>query len=74
MEMKFRTPIKEMTPQQKEWFATAMVAVVLADGSVSKGEVESLLNSISFVSDPVAVDRLKKHVQFQTAPPIPGFI
>lgn len=47
--------------------------MVLADGSVSKGELQSLLDSISFVTDPVAVDRLKKHVQFKPAPPIPGF-
>lgn len=74
MELKFRTPIKEMTSPQKEWFATAMVAVVLADGTVSQGEVTSLLNSISFVQDPTAVDRLKKHIQFQAAPPIPSFV
>ena len=69
----FRTPVKEMDERQKEWFATAMVAVVLADGSVSKGEVQGLRDSISFVTDPAVVVRLMKHVQFQSAPPIPSF-
>ena len=31
------------------------------------------MNSISFVQDPTAVDRLKKYVQFKTAPPLAVF-
>ena len=70
----FRTPVKEMDERQKEWFATAMVAIVLADGNVSQGEVNGLLNCISFVQDPEAVERLKKYIQFKTTPPIPNFL
>ena len=62
-----------MDTDQKEWFATAMVAIVLADGKVSQGEVEGLMNSISFVQDPNAVERLKKYIQFQTPPPLSVF-
>ena len=68
-----RTPIKSMDSRQKEWFATAMVAMVLADGNVTAGEVESLMRSIGFVKEPGTVDRLKKHIQFQTVPPISVF-
>lgn len=32
MSKELRTPVKTMNPRQKEWFATAMVAMVLADG------------------------------------------
>lgn len=73
MAQALRTPIKVMNNRQKEWLATAMVAMVLADGNVSQGEVQSLMQSISFVQEPETVDRLKKHVQFQTSPPIPAF-
>ena len=73
MGQELRTPVKTMTEHQKEWFATAMVAMVLADGNVSAGEVQSLLRSIGFVKAPETVERLKKHVQFQTAPPISIF-
>jgi uncharacterized tellurite resistance protein B-like protein len=68
-----RTPIKAMNNRQKEWLATAMVAMVLADGNVSQGEVQSLMQSISFVQEPETVERLKKHIQFKTSPPIPTF-
>jgi len=72
--MSFRTPIHQMDDIQKDWFATAMVAVVLADGNVSQGEVESLMNTISFLHDPEVVDRLKKFLQYQTPPPLSAFI
>ncbi len=65
-----RTPVKMMDTRQKEWFATAIVAMVLADGNVTKGEVKSLLRSIAFVKERETVDRLKKHIHFQTVPPI----
>jgi len=74
MTQSFRTPIKIMDKSQKEWFATAMVSMVLADGSVSQGEVNLLMESISFVREQDSVERLKKFIQFQTAPPLGNFI
>ena len=74
MAYSFRTQIAGMTGRQKEWFATALVAMVLADGNVSEGEVKTLMQCISFLQEPVAVERLKKHVQFQTPPPVPAFV
>ena len=69
----FRTPIQQMDSRQKEWFATAMVAMVLADGSIDQHEVDSLMKSIAFLDDPVTIERLKKFLQHQTPPPIPAF-
>ena len=69
----FRTPVHLMDHMQKEWFATAMVAMVLADGNISQAEVDSLIQSIGFVGDPETTDRLKKFLQHQTPPPIPAF-
>ena len=69
----FRTPIHLMDAAQKEWFATVMVAMVLADGSITQAEVDHLMQSISFVGDPETINRLKKFLQYQTPPPIPVF-
>src|SRR5579863_63871 len=68
-----RTPIAKMTELQREWFASAMIAMILADGSVSKDEVESLLQAISFVKHPHAVDRLKKYIHAQAPPTLTPF-
>lgn len=73
MAQTLRTPIAKMNEQQREWFASAMIAMILADGSVSQGEVESLLQAISFVHDPQAVERLKKFVHYQAAPTLTPF-
>lgn len=69
----FRSPVQTMTEAQREWFATAMVSMVLADGNVSQGEVERLLQSISFVRSPQVVERLKKYVHFQSVPVLAPF-
>jgi uncharacterized tellurite resistance protein B-like protein len=69
----FRSSIQTMTDAQREWFATAMVAMVVADGSVSQGEVEKLMQSISFVRSPQVVERLKKYVHFQSVPTLSPF-
>lgn len=74
MARQFRTPVAAMTPQQKEWFATAMVTMVLADGNVTREEVDSLLGSISFVKNDQVVANLKKFVQYQTLPQLPAFV
>lgn len=73
MAVSFRTAVHSMDDRQKEWFATAMVAMVMADGTVTEGEVESLLQSVSFVKETEAVERLKKYIQFNTPPPLPAF-
>jgi uncharacterized tellurite resistance protein B-like protein len=73
MTISLRTPIAKMTEPQREWFATAMVAMILADGSVSTNEVEALMQAISFVKNPQAVERLKKFVHFQAAPTMTPF-
>jgi uncharacterized tellurite resistance protein B-like protein len=73
MAVNFRTSVQSMTEAQREWFATAMVAMVLSDGSVSQGEVEKLMQSISFVRSPQVVERLKKYVHFQSVPTLAPF-
>ncbi|MBI4082632.1 MAG: TerB family tellurite resistance protein [Candidatus Lambdaproteobacteria bacterium] len=73
MAHKFVTPIQAMSESQKEWFATAIVSMVLADNSITKAEVQTLLESLSFLGDPAAVERLKKFVHFQTPPPLAIF-
>ncbi|MCH8883954.1 MAG: TerB family tellurite resistance protein [SAR324 cluster bacterium] len=73
MAVKFKTPIQAMDDKQKEWFATAMVSMVLADGNVSQGEVESLVSSFAFVNSPGATDRLKKFLHYKTMPDLQAF-
>ena len=50
MALTFRTPIAKMNDQQREWFASAMIAMILSDGNVSQGEVESLMQAIQSYS------------------------
>jgi uncharacterized tellurite resistance protein B-like protein len=73
MALNFRSPLQTMSDPQREWFATAMVSMVLADGNVSQGEVEKLMSSISFVRSPQVVERLKKYVHFQSSPTLAPF-
>ncbi len=74
MTRSFVTPIEAMDDKQKEWFATAMVCMVLADGNISEGEVQGLMSSLSFIRDQEFVDRLKKFIQHQTPPTMPTFV
>lgn len=73
MAQNFRTPLAAMSEDQKAWFATAIVSMVLADGSVTRGEVESMVQSIGFVRDEQVVSKLKKYIQFQTKPDLGVF-
>lgn len=73
MAVKFKTPVQAMDDKQKEWFATAMVSMVLADGNVSQGEVESLVSSFAFVDSPGATERLKKFLHYKTMPDLQAF-
>ncbi len=72
-EIKFRTPLQLMNDAQKEWFATAIISMVLADGNVSQGEVSMLMRSISFVKDPRVSDSLKKFIHHSTPPTLSIF-
>lgn len=73
MSTEFNTPISKMNDHQKEWFATAIVAMILADGSVTREESESLMRSISFVRNPTLVETLKKYIAYQTVPNLTAF-
>jgi uncharacterized tellurite resistance protein B-like protein len=66
----FKTKISELKPLHRTWFATAMVAMVLADGSIDRSEVDFIVKLTSLVKDDGTVERLKKFIQFQTIPPL----
>ena len=70
IEVDFKTKISELKPLHRTWFATAMVAMVLADGSIDRSEVEFIVKLTSLVKDDGTVERLKKFIQFQTVPPL----
>ena len=70
VEVDFKTKISELNPRAREWFATAMVGMVLADGDIDRSEMDFLLKVIQLVPDMDVVDRLKKFLQFKTIPPI----
>ena len=57
--------IEKMAPETKEWFAKAVVGMILADGRIDKAEINYLNNLLGFLSDPVLVesmsDLLKKN-------------
>ena len=69
-EVDFKTKISELKPLHRTWFATAMVAMVLADGSIDRSEVDFIVKLTSLVKDDGTVERLKKFIQFQTVPPL----
>lgn len=66
----FKTKISELKPLHRTWFATAMVAMVLADGSIDRSEVDFIVKLTALVKDEGTMDRLKKFIQFQTVPPL----
>ena len=73
MVQKLRTPVHLMNDQQKEWFALALISMILSDGNITSGETNHLLQSISFVREKDAVERLKKYVQFKAPPTLHSF-
>lgn len=73
MSQGFRSPVDAMDRRQKEWFATAMVSIVTADGTVTQEEVDALMDAIGFVKDPDSLDRLKKFIAYCTPPPMAAF-
>jgi uncharacterized tellurite resistance protein B-like protein len=70
MDVDFKTKISELKPPHRTWFATALVAMVLADGSIDRSEVDFIVKLTSMVKDEGTVERLKKFIQFQTMPPL----
>ncbi|MCH8076934.1 MAG: hypothetical protein IIC13_07590 [SAR324 cluster bacterium] len=70
----FRTPIGAMSENQREWFAMALVAMVIADGEVSQAETQTLVQSISFIKNPTLVESLKKYISHQTVPNLTAFV
>ncbi len=70
MEIDFKTKISALNPRQREWFATAMVGMMLADGNIDRSEMDFVLKLIQLVQDPEIIGRLKKFIQFQTMPPL----
>lgn len=70
MDIDFKTKISELSPPQRTWFATAMVAMVLADGDIDRSEVDFIVKLASLVKDDGTVERLKKFIQFKTVPPL----
>ena len=70
MDVDFKTKISELKTPHRTWFATAMVAMVLADGSIDRSEVDFIVKVTTFVKDDATVERLKKFIQFQTIPPL----
>lgn len=69
-EVNFKTKISLLNPRAREWFATAMVGMVLADGDIERAEMDFLLKMIQLVKEPAIVERLKKFLQFKTVPPL----
>lgn len=70
MEVEFKTKVSALNERQRTWFATAMVAMILADGDIDRSEVEFLVKVIGLVKDPTVSERLKKFIQFKTMPPL----
>ena len=69
----FRAPVETMNDHQREWFATAIVSMVLADGNVTQGEAQSLMQSLAFLRNEQLVQSLKKYVAYQTTPNLTAF-
>ena len=70
MDIDFKTKISDLKAHQRNWFATAMVAMILADGNIDRAEVEFIVKLTSIIKDDGTVERLKKFIQFQTIPPL----
>ena len=76
MDIDFKTHISELSPRQRDWFVTAMISMVLADGNIDRAEVDFLLKATSLIKEDAAKERMKKFIQFKTLPPLgaPGTV
>lgn len=70
MDIDFKTKISDLKTTQRTWFATAMVAMVLADGEIDRSEVDFIVKLASLVKEDATVERLKKFIQYKTIPPL----
>ena len=70
MDIEFKNKISALNERQRTWFATAMVAMILADGDIDRSEVDFIVKLIGVVKDPAVSERLKKFIQFKTMPPL----
>lgn len=70
MDIDFKTKISTLNDIQRNWFATAVVAMVLADGDIDRTEVEFIIKLVNICNDETTVARLKKFIQFKTVPPL----
>lgn len=70
MEIEFKTKLSSLNARQRIWFATAMVAMILADGDIDRAEVDFIVRIIGLVDDEAVSERLKKFLQFKTVPPL----
>ncbi|MDH4225112.1 MAG: hypothetical protein OEW12_05655 [Deltaproteobacteria bacterium] len=68
MDIDFKTPISRLNNPQRIWFATALTAMILADGDIARQEAEFLVKVLAIVRDNQEVDRLKKFIQYKTVP------
>jgi uncharacterized tellurite resistance protein B-like protein len=50
--------IELMSPETKDWFARAVVGMILADGRIDKAEIEYLNNLIGFLNDNQLIRRI----------------
>ena len=65
--------IELMAPEIKEWFAKAIVGMILADGRINKAEIEYLNNLIGFLDDQISVKNISQMLddsQMPTLEPI----
>ena len=69
--IQFKTELSQLDGRQRRWFATAIVAMVLADGKIDHDEVNFVVELIKQVSsDARETQRLKKFIRFRTVPPL----
>lgn len=57
-----------MNSEEKQWFASAIAGMILADGHVDNKELESLREAITFLEDPAEINRLVTLVKNKQMP------
>ncbi len=70
MDVEFKTPISQLNAEQRKWFSTTIVAMILADGDIATSEADFLVKVIYLVKDPPTVERLKKFIKHRTVPEV----
>jgi hypothetical protein len=62
--------IESMSPDEKEWFALAIVGMIWADGRVDKAELAYLKNIIGFLKDKALIGSMLSMVKEGNIPPL----